>query len=200
MCKLNLIFLTATKNSSGKDFVANLFVEEITKIGAYYDVVSLATPVILSYMDSHKEGRFDFYKIHPHKRVDLLKFSSERKRVDPFIFIRESIECINYIVKNTDVNQLYILIPDCRYFYEMELIAKQIAVDSFFCVNIHRMVEDIEEYSDRESQFEFPSKKNFESILGGIWIELHNDSDIESLRLNVDNIFKKMRLGDYEER
>jgi len=201
MCKkLNLIFLTATKNSSGKDFVANLFVEEIDKIDVYYDVVSLATPVILSYMNLYSEGRFDFYKIHPHKRVDLLNFSSERKQVDPFIFIKDSIVCIKNIIDSTDGDELYILIPDCRYLYEMELIIKEIDVDSFFCVNVHRMIEDVEEYSDRETQFEFPSKNKFEDILGGVWIELHNDNDIETLRLNVDNIFKKMRLGDYAKR
>ena len=62
------------------------------------------------------------------------------------------------------------------------------------------MVEDVEEYSDREKQFEFPSSEKFKNNINGVWIELHNDTDIDGLTLTVDNIFKKMRLGDYAER
>jgi len=173
-----------------------LFTEEIKKIGVAYDVVSLATPVILKYMNESCEGRFDFYKIHPEKRVKLLEFSSREKKVDPFIFINDSIICLNSIIELCKEEELFIIIPDCRYMYEIKLIAEKVAVDNFFCINVHRMIEDIEEYSDREKQFYFPS---LELVVesGGMWIELHNDSDIESLRLNVDNIFKRMRLGYY---
>ncbi len=162
-------------------------------------MLSLATPVILGYMNESNEGRFDFYKIHPEKRVDLLEFSSRMKQVDPFIFIKDSMSCIESKINACVSDELFILIPDCRYLYEMELIADEIAVDNFFCINVHRMIEDIEEYSDREKQFEFPSPE-LVTESDGVWIELHNDSDIESLRLNVDNIFKKIRLGDYAER
>ena len=180
--------------------VSELFTEEIKNIGVAYEIISLATPVILKYMNEFNEGRFDFYKIHPEKRVDLLEFSSRMKQVDPFIFIKDSMSCIESKINACVSDELFILIPDCRYLYEMELIADEIAVDSFFCINVHRMVEDIEEYSDRENQFEFPNKDKFETNIGGVWIELHNDSNIESLRLNVDNIFKRMRLGDYAKR
>ncbi|RLA63773.1 MAG: hypothetical protein DRQ78_06605 [Epsilonproteobacteria bacterium] len=198
--KVSVVFFTATKNSSGKDLVANLFIKEIDKIKVDYDVVSLSTPVILSYMSKFNEGRFDFYKIHPEKRVSLLLHSSEQKQVDPFIFINQSIACIEGIIKDNNSDELFILIPDCRYLYEMELIASKLAIDFFYCINIHRMVEDVEEYSDREKQFEFPSSEKFKNNINGVWIELHNDTDIDGLTLTVDNIFKKMRLGDYAER
>ena len=162
-------------------------------------MLSLATPVILGYMNESNEGRFDFYKIHPEKRVNLLEYSSKQKQVDTFIFINKSIACLNSMIESCKENELFIIVPDCRYMYEIKLIAEEKAVDNFFCINVHRMIEDIEEYSDREKQFEFPSPE-LVTESDGVWIELHNDSDIESLRLNVDNIFKKIRLGDYAER
>lgn len=171
-------------------------VDKIRDYGVAYDVMSFATPTILAYMALFDEPRFDFYKIHKNKRAKLLEFSLAMKKIDPFIFIRKTINTLRNIIDDAkdSEEELCVVIPDCRYWYEIDQIFDTGLIDHFYCINVIRNVDGVEDYADREHQFMPPDKQIFTTVTKGLWIDFENDSSIDSLEPKVDTFFKQLEL------
>lgn len=192
MYQISLIFITSDSSGSGKDEVSEILVDKIIKNtnGVDFEVISLATPVILSYMNIYEEGRFDFYKIKPEKRKKLLEFSSLVKKDDNYVFLRKTESYINKVIDQSSGDGLFIIIPDCRYFYEISSIIDNENIDRFYCINVNRG-SPVDNFKDRESQYPvFCNGMISESLLE--YIELDNSGTIEELKEKVDIIFKSI--------
>lgn len=186
---VTVCFLIAEKNSSGKDEVADYLLEFLRKDNMSFDVLSFATPVIQAYMGVYDEHRFDFYKKHPHKRDHLLEFSTFAKRDDTHLFVRKSANFINKIIDSVE-NIHFILIPDCRYFFEMLFLKEHCNITNFICININRDIEGVKSFADREPQYEVPTYHTFTTKMGGKWIDLDNDRELKDLKLKSFKIYR----------
>lgn len=184
-----MCFLIADKNSSGKDEVSDYLVDFLRQDNISFDVMSFATPVIQAYMGVYDEHRFDFYKKHPHKRDHLLEFSSFAKRDDPHLFVRKSANFINKIIDTSNDNHV-IIIPDCRYFFEMFFLKEHCDISNFVCINVRRDMKNIEAFADRESQYEIPTMDKFIEQINGTWINLDNNAELIDLRLKSFKIYR----------